>query len=138
MAARFGSFPLTRSLLAAGFCAGFYAVIVFLTLGVACALFYLAELIEEYTNQSRRILLLGCKVRAAEGGRWALKAAFFFRQENKRICVVDWWIGGERNGQREEKGRWHAGVVGATSHWSTQCPLREGAAGARGEMWRDG
>lgn len=88
MAARFGSFPLTRSLLAAGFCAGFYAVIVFLTLGVACALFYLAELIEEYTNQSRRILLLGCKVRAAEGGRWALKAAFFLSGKKTNVSVL--------------------------------------------------
>lgn len=35
---------------------GFYLVIVFLTLGIACALFYLAELIEEYTSLTKRLL----------------------------------------------------------------------------------
>lgn len=35
---------------------GFYAFVVFLSLGIACALYYLAELVEEYLKTTRRIL----------------------------------------------------------------------------------
>lgn len=36
--------------------AGFYAFIVFLSLGIACALYYLAELVEEYLKTAKRLL----------------------------------------------------------------------------------
>lgn len=42
---------------------GFYAFIVFLSLSVACGLYYLAELIEEFTNTTRRIISLVIKAR---------------------------------------------------------------------------
>jgi hypothetical protein len=35
---------------------GFYAFVVFLSLGIACALYYLAELVEEYLKTTRRVL----------------------------------------------------------------------------------
>lgn len=48
--------PIPRSSPLDSFSPGFYLVIVFLTLGIACALFYLAELIEEYTSLTKRLL----------------------------------------------------------------------------------
>jgi Transmembrane adaptor Erv26 len=42
---------------------GFYLVIVFLTLGIACALFYLAELIEEFTSTTKRLISYLIRVR---------------------------------------------------------------------------
>lgn len=51
------------------FLAGFYLVIVFLTLGIACALFYLAEIIEEHTSTTKRLLSHVIKVFFGKGKR---------------------------------------------------------------------
>ena len=123
--------------------AGFYLAIVFVSLSIACGLYYLGELCEEYVLTTRRLIGHAIKVGRAPRPAWAGAAAgpprAAGRQQLQRSRLPPGRVlagshGGtepQRGGPRHPAPCWRQPAVPSPGLAHCRCPRAGGAAAAR-------